>query len=413
MEESIIQRKFWFIQHLEDLLLSAGVSQSTSNIITYVIACLIIILIIWITDMFGSKIMLYLAKKLTRWYKAKWEQYLYKRRFFHKVVRIIPTALALYFSGIILQGYDANVVDFTKFLLQCVIVVMSISIISSVLDMVNDIYEGKSDNKSIKGYMQTIKIILWVVALIALFSTLMNIKPIDLIVALGATAAIISIVFRDIILSFVASIQLSVQDMIRKGDRISMPTRNADGEIEDITLTTVKVKNWDNTETMIPIYAMISESFTNWRMLQKSTGRRFMKYILIDTYSVEVLEDAGIDEIASHPHVSPLAGQMKELFKSYNTSPFATNIGLFRSYMEAYIKSHGNIGDDPKTIVRYLQQEDNGIKLEIYSFTKEIFFQPYEKTIADILEHAMGIAPVFGLKLFQAPSGQDIRKIKV
>lgn len=411
MEEIIPEQKFAPIQYIEDFMLSAGMSQGTADIITYIIACVLIVLIIWITDRFGSRTLIYFIKKINKKTKSKLEKYLYRRKFFHRTVRIIPTSLALYFTGVILKGYSPAVINTTEIILKCVLIVMAVNIIISFLNAINDMYEDRTTEKSIKGYIQTVDIIIWIIAIIAIVSTIFKQDPKDLILALGASAAIITLVFRDIILGFVASIQLSAQDMIRRGDWITMPTRNADGEIQDITLTTVRVQNWDNTETMVPIYSMISESFTNWRKMRASDGRRFLRHFYVDISSIEILPEEKIKAIESNEFIAPMAHRMSYVFNESNTSTFTTNIGLFRSYVEAYVEKHPNINSDTRFIVRYLQQDNSGMKLEIYAFSTEKYLITYEKTIADILEHVIGVAPVFGIRLFQIPSGTDIRNI--
>ncbi|MCC8088944.1 MAG: mechanosensitive ion channel family protein [Rikenellaceae bacterium] len=399
------------LQGIEDFFLRAGLSPGVSDTITYLLACGILILIIWLANRFGVTFLSYIFKRTGFKTKSLWIDHLYKRCFFHRSVRIIPTAIALSFSTVLLTGYDSTLIAATRFILQSVVAVMAINIISAFLDAANDVYDDHVKEKSIKGYIQTAKIILWIIAIIVIISMILNIQPSSIIIGIGTSAAIFSLVFRDIILGFIASLQLSAQDMIRRGDWITMPTREADGEIQEITLTTVKVQNWDNTMTMVPIYSMITESFINWRTMRESSGRRFLRQLHIDISSVRIMDEAKLSELGANAELKPVYVNAVQLLANTNTSNFVTNIGLFRCYVEKYLLNHPKINPKPRLTVRYLPQTDNGMILELYAFSHEKLLIEYERTIADILEHIVAVSVLFDLRMFQQPSGRDIVNI--
>jgi len=403
--------KFGPLQTFENLFIKAGMSPTVSDTITFLFACFLLIFIIWLADRFGTVILAFIIRRTGFKIRSLWITHLYERKFFHRCIRIIPAIIALHFSPEFLTGYNTYLADTTFIILISAVTVMSINILSDFLDAANDVYDEHVKEKSIKGYIQTAKIIIWIIAIIIMISLMLNIKPGSIIIGIGTSAAIFSLVFRDIILGFIASIQLSAQDMIRRGDWITMPSREADGEIQEITLTTVKVHNWDNTVTMVPIYSMISESFTNWRMMRESTGRRFLRQLNIDINSVKILDEEKLKLLEDNNNLAPVYKRAMKLLSANNTSGFITNVGLFRCYVEAYLYNHPGINPKPRLTVRYLPQTDNGIILELYAFSREKFLVPYEKIISDVLEHIIAISTMFDLHLFQVPSGKDISNL--
>jgi miniconductance mechanosensitive channel len=205
-------------------------------------------------------------------------------------------------------------------------------------------------------------------------------------------------------LGFVASIQLSAQDMVRKGDWIEIPSAGTDGVVTDINLNSVKVQNWDNTLSLIPIYKMVSEPFTNWRNMEESDGRRFKRPLMINILSVRALTQNEIEEINTHPWIAPLADTMQSLAKVNNYNPFITNLALYRNYIVAYLRANPNINEKLPISVRYLQSSENGLMLEIYAFTEDKSFVEYEKKVADVFDNLIASARIFHVELYQRPS---------
>jgi miniconductance mechanosensitive channel len=278
-----------------------------------------------------------------------------------------------------------------------------------------------SQNRPIKGYIQIIKIIVYFIGIILALSVLLNKNPAYFLGGLGAFAAVLVLVFRDTILGFVASIQLSANKMVIPDDWITMPSHNADGTVKEITLNTVKVQNFDNTITTIPTYAMVSESFTNWRGMQESGGRRIKRSINIDMKSIQFCDAQMIDKFKKIHLIKDYVKTMQKELQEYNekhnidnsvlvNGRRLTNLGVFRQYVENYLYNHPRINNNMTFMVRQLQLTDRGIPIEIYVFSKDKEWVKYEALQANIFDHLLAVVPEFNLKVYQNPSGEDFRQ---
>ncbi|MDP1641473.1 MAG: mechanosensitive ion channel [Phenylobacterium sp.] len=294
--------------------------------------------------------------------------------------------------------------------------------ITGALNLVNALYARRPEarQRPIKGYIQVGKIVLYAAAAILVVATLLDRSPLLLISGLGAMAAVLLLVFKDTILSLVASVQLTSNDMIRVGDWIEMPQLNANGDVIDLALHTVKIQNFDKTITTIPTWRLINESFVNWRGMQESGGRRIMRAILIDQTTIRFLtpqERRDLDRFALldvylASKDKDLAAWNESLVKSgrdpVNTRRL-TNIGTFRAYVLAYLKVHPGIAKEKTLLVRQRDPTPEGLPLEIYAFTNTVQWEAYEAIQSDIFDHVLSILPEFDLRLFQAPTGRDMR----
>ncbi|MCX7585765.1 mechanosensitive ion channel family protein [Phenylobacterium sp. 58.2.17] len=294
----------------------------------------------------------------------------------------------------------------------------------AALNVVNTLYRQRpgADARPIKGYLQVFKIIVYAGATILIAAALMEQSPLLLLSGLGAMAAVLMLVFKDTILSLVASVQLTSNDMLRVGDWIEMPQLHADGDVIDIALHTVKVQNWDKTITTIPTHRLITESYKNWRGMFETGGRRIKRTLLVDQGSVRFLspdERIGLQRFALIEDY--LVQKQSELERSnaavheaggdlVNTRR-VTNIGTFRAYVLAYLHAHPSISQDMTLLVRQLQPTPQGLPLEIYAFTNTTAWAAYEAIQADIFDHLIAILPEFGLQLFQSPSGKDVERL--
>ncbi len=257
-------------------------------------------------------------------------------------------------------------------------------------------------------------------ASIVVIALLIGKDPSVLIAGLGALAAVLMLIFKDTLLGFVASIQLSANDMLKVGDWIEMPGHRADGTVLDITLNTVKVQNWDKTISTIPTYAMVSESFTNWRGMEESEGRRIKRAIFIDMYSIRFCTPEMLEHFKKFENLREYVTQKEEEIRKYNekhglspddllSARRQTNIGVFRKYLELYLKNNPRINHRMTFIIRQLQSTEKGLPVEIYVFSKEKEWANYEKLQNDIFDHIFAVIPEFGLKIFQSPAGNDMR----
>lgn len=296
--------------------------------------------------------------------------------------------------------------------------------ISSALDMANALYNRteKSHRRSIKGYLQVLKLVFYAIATILVIATLIDRSPLLLLSGLGALAAVLMLVFKDTILSLVASVQLNSNDMLRVGDWIEMPQVNADGDVIDIALHTVKVQNWDKTITTIPTWRLINESYRNWRGMQESGGRRIKRSLLIDQTSVRFLTDEErenmrrimlIDDYLASKSAE-LDAWNKQLVESgrdpINTRR-ATNLGTFRAYVQHYLRTHSRLNQSMTQLVRQMEPTPQGLPMEIYCFTNTVAWNDYEAIQSDIFDHLLAILPEFGLRLAQQPTGADVSEL--
>lgn len=297
--------------------------------------------------------------------------------------------------------------------------------IGAGLDMANALYarSPRAHRRSIKGYLQVLKIVIYAIATILVIAALIDRSPLLLLSGLGALAAVLMLVFKDTILSLVASVQLNSNDMLRVGDWIEMPQVNADGDVIDIALHTVKVQNWDKTITTIPTWRLISESYRNWRGMQDSGGRRIKRSLLIDQTSARFLTDAERERMRRFLLIDDYLADKSAEMADWNAKLVeagrdpvnmrrSTNIGAFRAYVQNYLENHPCIRQDMTLLVRQMQPTETGLPLEIYAFTATVAWAEYEAIQADIFDHLLAILPEFDLRLFQSPSGADFVQLR-
>ncbi|MGA6096503.1 mechanosensitive ion channel family protein [Stutzerimonas marianensis] len=302
-------------------------------------------------------------------------------------------------------------------------IVLTIALaLGALLDIINLMYQRRADAHvhPIKGYLQVVKIAIYAIATILIIATLIDRSPLILLSGLGAMAAVLLLIFQDTILSLVASVQISSNDIIRVGDWIEMPQLNADGDVIDIALHTVKVQNWDKTITNIPTKRFISDSFKNWRGMQESGGRRIKRSLYLDQQSVHFLSAEECERLhrfnllddyltEKRREIDEWNAKLEERGKEPVNTRRITNIGSFRAYVERYLRSHGGVHQAMTLIVRQLSPTADGLPLEIYCFTNTVQWVKYESIQSDIFDHLLAILPEFGLRVFQHPSGADMR----
>lgn len=317
----------------------------------------------------------------------------------------------------------AGAIDVTQNVVSAFIVLTIVLAISAGLNLVNNLYQRRPDaaSRPIKGYIQVAKIILFGGSAILIIAVLMEQSPLLLLSGLGAMAAVLMLVFKDTILSLVASVQLTSNDMLRVGDWIEMPDLNADGDVIDIALHTVKVQNWDKTITTIPTYRLISESYKNWRGMAESGARRVMRSLHMDQNSVAFLTEDDKSALRRFAVLRPYLDAKKADIERWNAGlkergedPVnqreLTNLGTFRAYVQAYLEHHPGVRQDMTLMVRQLQPTAGGLPIEIYCFTSTTAWAEYEAIQADIFDHLLAIMPHFGLRLFQKLGGMDLRQ---
>ena len=327
------------------------------------------------------------------------------------------------FISIPLVGYDFAISLISGAALIYMIA-MGILALNAFLNASLDIYNTyeMSNRIPIKGFIQVFKIIIYFICGIFIISILLNKTPVYLFSSLGALTAVLMFIFKDAILGFVAGIQLSANQMVANGDWISMPKYGADGDIVEIALTTVKVQNWDKTITTIPTYALITESFKNWRGMDESGGRRIKRSINIDINTIQFCTEEMLNRFSKIQYISEYIEKMKKEIQEYNQHELVdesnlvngrrmTNIGTFRAYVDAYLRNQPLINQEMTFLVRQLAPTEHGLPIEIYIFSKEKEWVKYESIQGNIFDHILAVVKEFDLQVYQDPSGRDFNKL--
>ncbi|MBB1268449.1 mechanosensitive ion channel family protein [Shewanella sp. SR44-3] len=355
--------------------------------------------------------------------KATWDDIFMRFRVLEKLAILVPAIVLNLFIPVALkeQGVMAQFIDR---LLNMVLAILVIRAIYAALDAINEIADINLVNRRlpVKSFVQLTKLFLFFIGLIICVSILANQSPVYFLSGLGVATGFVMLVFRDTILGFVAGIQLAANRMVSKGDWIQMDKYGADGAVEEVSLNTVKVRNWDNTITMIPAYALVSDAFKNWRGMSESGGRRIKRSVNIDVNSIKFLTD---DERIRLGKVNHLKEYLPKIFSEINEANASvsdidmpvngrrlTNVGTFRAYLQQYLNHHEKVHKGMTLMVRQLAPTTEGLPIELYIFTNDVRWTYYETIQADIFDHVFAILPEFGLRAFQNPTGNDLRSLK-
>jgi miniconductance mechanosensitive channel len=358
---------------------------------------------------------------LIRRTNTHWDDALIERGVLHRLAHLVPGLVIYRLAPLALVGH-ARLQEIVDTGVQVYLVLTSMLVIDALMSTTVDIYRSTETSReiSIKGLIQFLKVILYFLCGVFVVSVLLGKSPFYLLSGLTALTAVLLLIFRDAILGLVAGIQLSVNRMVARGDWIEMPKYGADGDVLDVTLTTVKVQNWDKTITTIPTYSLISESFKNWRGMQDSGGRRIKRSVYIDISTVKFLDEEMIERFGKIQYITDHIERKKQELAEYNElnqvdlSHLAngrrmTNVGTFRAYVEAYLKNHPQISQEMTFLIRQLAPTPKGLPIEIYVFCKDKVWANYEAIQGDIFDHILAIIPVFDLQAFQEPAGKDFR----
>jgi len=417
------------IEAMESLLVSwlepLHLGAMTRNLLVRGILAVVLVLLALLANWIGRLIIRTFLQKVIRRSKFTWDDILYDRGVFRRLAGYLP-AVALYLLIPVFFPEVSSVTEFLKRLIIAWMAAVTMLVVDSFLESVDSIYrtmgKEKAKRKPIKGYIQMVKIFVYIVGIVLMVTTIMNVSPVGILSGIGAMSAVLLLVFKDSIMGFVSSLQLSANDMVRIGDWIEMPKYGANGDVIDITLQSIKVRNWDMTITTIPIYALISDSFINWRGMSESGGRRIKRALSIDMQSVRFLTPELLERLRKIKLLQEyLAGKEKDIAEhnaGMDLEPGdmvsgrnLTNLGTFRAYVSAYITGHPMLRGDMTHMVRYLEPGPRGIPVELYLFCSDKAWVVYESVQADIFDHLLAVLPEFGLRVFQEPSGLDLRAI--
>ncbi len=378
-----------------------------------------------IVHMITRRILLYWIVKLAKLSTITWDDVLIENKVFHRLMPIVP-ALLIHWGVVFVPGLSEPVITLVQRLALCTIVILSARSLSALIGSINDIYMRYpiSRGRPLKGYFQVVQILIYIVAGIIVISSLMNQSPLYLLSGLGAMTAVLLLIFRDTLLSLVAGIQLTSNDLIRVGDWIEMPGFGADGDVVDIALNVVTVQNWDRTISVVPTHKFLDHSFKNWRSMFDAGGRRIKRSIHLDMSTIRFLTPDEIARFRRYVMLEEYIDQKTREIEAYNAehcpsdgadimanSRHLTNIGTFRAYVTQYLRNHPQIHQEMTFLIRQLQPTPQGLPLEIYVFTNDTRWAFYEGIQADVFDHILAIVPDFGLRVFQEPSGSDIARL--
>lgn len=411
-------------QWINGLLELWGLKTEAIGFVEQAVIILIILIIAFLADFICRKFIMEGIKRVTSKTRAKWDDIVFNDKVLNYFCHIIPPVIIY---ALIPLAFPDNAEVLAFILKICMIYILAVSLkfVNVFLGVLFELTNRRKEfrDRPLKGVYQIIQMALFFVGTIIIISILINKSPVHLFAGLGASAAILMLVFKDTIMGLVSGVQLSANDMLRPGDWITMPKYGANGTVIDVTLNTVKVRNFDNTITTIPPYALVSDSFQNWRGMAESEGRRVKRSINIDMNSVRFCSKEMLDKYRKVVLLKDYIEQTEQTIREYNkehglensslvNGRHQTNLGVFRAYLEAYIKSLPTVNTELICMVRQLQPTEKGIPLEIYFFCKEKAWIPYEKVQADVFDHLLAIVPEFDLEVFQEPSGGDFRKLK-
>ena len=409
---------------IETFLVEKGADAAQSAMLSQVVVLAAILLLSLLGYLIARRVILASAAAVILRTRTDWDDALISHRVLHRVALLVPALIVHLMIPAALAGQGVWIA-LAKGLIAIYAIIVGGLVIGSVLNAGVAVYQSFAVSREIpiRSFVQVIKIVVWFVATILIISILVNKTPYLLLSGLGALTAVILLIFRDSILGFVAGIQLSANKMLAQGDWIEMPKYGADGDVEEVTLTTVKVRNWDKTITTIPTYALISESFRNWRGMQESGGRRIKRSINIDVQTVRLCTEEMLERFSRIQHISEYTAKKREELAEFNTSQGTddsslvngrrlTNIGTFRAYVKAYLWNHPMVRQDMTFLIRQLQPTEHGLPIEIYVFCASTVWAEYEAVQADIFDHILAVVPEFDLRVYQQPSGEDIRALR-
>ncbi|MBE0663882.1 MAG: mechanosensitive ion channel [Bacteroidales bacterium] len=415
------------IEYFDELitrwLLNSALSESMALKISDLIVFGCILLVGVLLYFLLKYIALRVIKVVARTTSSKWDDILIEQKFFQRLILFIP-AMMIYNVGPDTVTDIEGLSRFVQVSLQVYMVFVLTAVISAFLNAVHVIYQHYdiAKVKPIKGYLQVVKIVMYIIVAVLIVSMLVGTSPWPILTGMGAISAILLLIFKDTILGLVGSIQLSALDMVRPGDWIEMPKFNADGAVIEMNLTTVQVRNWDMTITNIPTYALISESFRNWRGMEESGGRRIKRSIQINMNSVKFCTPEMLERFRKIHRLTDYIDRKEKELREHNSSQNIdssvmvngrrqTNLGVFRAYAKEYLKHHPKVNTDMTMLVRQLQPTQAGIPIEIYVFSSDKAWANYEDIQSDIFDHLLAVIPQFELEVFQEPTGADFRKL--
>lgn len=399
-----------------------GFSESMTHSINSVILLLGVVLLLYIVDFLLDKVFQSIVIRLTQKSKTKFDDYLIQNKVLSNITHLIPLVLAKQFLPLVFIGFP-KWTEATLKIVDIFIIITFALIVNGIFKSVRDYFKTKKafEDKPLDSYMQLISILVFSVCGILIFSELTGKSPLAFLISLGAASAILMLIFKDTILGFVASIQVSANDMVRVGDWVEMPKYGADGDVLSINLNTVKVQNWDKTITTVPTYAFITDSFKNWRGMVDSGGRRIKRTINFKISSFKFCDEEMLQQFKKYRLIKDYILEKEKEIAEHNAQlgdeemmsvniRRLTNIGVFRIYAGKYLSEKSEVSKSLTAMVRQLNPTSKGLPLEVYCFSSDVRWVYYENIAADIFDHLLTVASEFKLEIYEEPAGSDFQK---
>ncbi len=409
------------LELLQNWLLNHGLSEGLAFYTARTIAAVAVLLLSAVADFVARRYIVSALSYVIARSKAQWDDAILRQKALSRLAHLAPALVIYVLTPIALEGLGA-IIAFTKSAALIYMIIILMLVLDSLLNTVEEIYQSfrASREVPIKGFIQILKLVVYFLTAIFVTSILLNKTPVYLLSGIGALTAVLMLIFRDAILGFVAGIQLAANKMVAVGDWIEIPEYGADGDVLEVTLTTVKVQNWDKTITTVPTYSLISASFKNWRGMDESGGRRIKRAVNIDMSSIRFCDEEMLGRFEKIQYISEYIETKKHELEAFNQSANVdnaslangrrlTNIGTFRAYVEAYLRNHPMINMNMTFLVRQLDPSQTGLPIEIYVFCKDKVWANYEAVQADIFDHILAVLPEFDLRVYQDPTGADFR----
>ncbi|GGA63436.1 hypothetical protein GCM10011369_00930 [Neiella marina] len=409
------------IEQLFRDLQAALINQGVPSVLAMFVLLGLVIVFGIVVDWLTRRVVLLWVQQKVIDSRMQWDDVLWRHKVFQRAAHLLPGVVFYWGAEVIFADFPNLQAILAKAAILYLVIMGSLSVMSLINAATALADLRDSANKlPLRSLQQLLKLLIVIAVAVTILSVVIDQNPAYLLSGLGAFTAILLLVFRDTLLGLVAGVQLSVNDMVRRGDWIEMSKYGADGDVTDVGLTTVKVRNWDKTITTIPTYALITDSFKNWRGMQESGGRRIKRSLHIDVSSIRFIDDALMAQLRSvellQSYLESMSTELAQQSESsLSSSPVngrrLTNIGVFRTYLQAYLRANHNVHEGMTLLVRQLAPTDKGLPIEIYCFSAELQWADYEAIQADIFDHVFAILSNFDLRAFQAPSGADVGRL--
>ncbi|MCH2278812.1 MAG: mechanosensitive ion channel family protein [Vicinamibacterales bacterium] len=409
------------LSFIHELLIPPGLGEQTTELLKISLDVVAVLTMAFIADVVAKRVFVRAVVTLAARTSAQWDDAVLRRRVVHRLAHLAPAIVIYHFAVPALDGYGTWSAAIQQ---GCLLYMLFVAVLvtDGVLNAAVDILSSSKLSRSVPltSIVQVVRLIVYCIAAIAALSLVLGKSPVLLLSGLGAMTAVLMLVFKDPILGFIGGIQLSANQMVAPGDWIEMPAYGADGDVLEVGLTSVKIRNFDNTITTIPTYGLISGSFKNWRGMSESGGRRIKRAIHIDMNSVHFCDDETLVRLAKIPHMAAYLERKQHELVRWKAEHDAdanrpsnlrrlTNVGTFRAYIVAYLRNHSMIRQEMTFLVRHLAPSAQGLPIEIYVFSRDTDWVRYEDLQADIFDHILAMAPEFGLSVYQSPSGRDVQ----